>query len=136
MCSFKCIRGLVSENPLAVNVLRSPKNPWHLQKSTFILPFHHSESNWVTESYFSSDLRLYDCLLRSWVPTTSILVVIERIYHYQFKCNYLKTHQFFADFFCLFWIYIKFPMFWKNNEPHRSSISELTVSKRCVDLNV
>ena len=46
--------------------------------------------------------------------------------------------QFFAAwFFFFFLIYIKFPMFLKkNNEPHRSSISELTVSERCVDLNV
>ena len=29
--------------------------------------------------------------LTRWLPTTSILVVIGRIYHYQFKCNYLKN---------------------------------------------
>ena len=113
MCWFKCIRGFVFQNSLAVNVLTSPKNSWHLQKGTFILLSHHSEPNWVTESYLSSDLRFEECLLRSWVPTTSILVVIERIYHYQFKSNYLKNHKFFAAFFCIFRICIKFPMFWK-----------------------
>ena len=30
-------------------------------------------------------------LLTRWLPTTSILVVIWIIYHYQFKCNYLKN---------------------------------------------
>ena len=35
--TFKCIKGLVSENPLAVNMLTSLKNCWNLQKSTFIL---------------------------------------------------------------------------------------------------
>ena len=34
--------------------------------------------------------------LTRWLPTTSILVVIERIYRYQFKSNYLKNHKFFA----------------------------------------
>ena len=30
MCLFKCIKRLVSEHPLAVNVLTSPKNSWNL----------------------------------------------------------------------------------------------------------
>ena len=37
-------------------------------------------------------------------------------------------------FFCIFGIYIKFPMFWKQIEPHRSSISEVIDSKRCAYL--
>ena len=51
--------------------------------------------------------------LTRWLPTTSILVVIERIYGYQFKLNYLKNQKIFAAFFCSFRVYIKFPMFWK-----------------------
>ena len=33
-------------------------------------------------------------MLKLWLPTTGILVVIRRIYLYQFKCKYLKflTH--------------------------------------------
>ena len=34
MCLFKWIRGLLSENPLAVYVLTSHKNSWNLQKIT------------------------------------------------------------------------------------------------------
>ena len=113
MCLFKCIKGLVSENLLAVNVLTSPKNSWNLRKSTFLLLFHFSERIWFREKYFSSDLRFEDCLLKRWLRTTSILVVIERIYRYQFKSNCLKNHKVFAEFFCSFRIYIKFPMFWK-----------------------
>ena len=37
MCLLKCIKGIVSENPLALNVLTSPKNCFKLQKSTFIV---------------------------------------------------------------------------------------------------
>ena len=114
MCLFKCIRGLVSENPLAVNVLGSPKTSWNLQKSTFIQLFDHSKQKWVRRSYFWLDLRLQDCLLTCRLSTKSILVRMERIYTYQFISNYLKNHQFFAVFFSLiFGINIKFPIFWK-----------------------
>ena len=37
MCLFKCITGLVSEKPIAVNVLTSPRNSCNMQKRTFIL---------------------------------------------------------------------------------------------------
>ena len=47
MCLFKWIRGLLSENPLAVNVLTSHKSSWNRQKTTFNLLFLHSEPNWV-----------------------------------------------------------------------------------------
>ena len=33
MCLFKCITRLLSENPLAVNVLTSSKNSWNLEKN-------------------------------------------------------------------------------------------------------
>ena len=32
-----------------------------------------------------------------------ILVVIERIYSYELKSNYLENHKFFAQFFFNFW---------------------------------
>ena len=41
--------------------------------------------------------------LTRWLPTTNILVVIQRIYRYQFKSNYLKKHKFFAAFVLHFW---------------------------------
>ena len=99
MCLFKCITGFLYENPLAVKVLTSLKNSWILQKSSFILLFSHSEPNWVRTSYFEWDLRFWDCLLTRWLPTTSILVVVERIYRYQLKSNYLKNPRLFAAFF-------------------------------------
>ena len=42
---FKCIKGLVSENPLAVTVLTSPKDSLIVHESTFVLRFTHSELN-------------------------------------------------------------------------------------------
>ena len=90
MCLFKCIARLLFQNPVTVNGLTSIKNSWDLQKSTFILLFHDAEPSWVRKSYFQSDLRFLDCLITRWLETTSILVVIERIYNYQIKSNYLK----------------------------------------------
>ena len=62
-CLLKCIKGLVSENPLAVNVLTSPKNCWNLQKSTFNLLSHHFEPAWVRKSHFQWDPGFQNCLL-------------------------------------------------------------------------
>ena len=98
MCRFKFITGLVSENSLEVNVLTSRKDSWNLQKSTFIGLFHHTDPYSVRKNYFQSDLILKDCLITCWLPTTSILVVIEIIYRYRFKSNYLKNDKFFARF--------------------------------------
>ena len=42
-------------------------------------------------------------LVNTWLPTTSILVVIGRIYRCEFKTNYLKNHNFFPSFFLQFW---------------------------------
>ena len=54
-----------------------------------------------------------DCLITCWLPTTSILVLIERIYRYEIKLNYLKNRKFFPVFFCIFGIRIIFLMFWQ-----------------------
>ena len=102
MCLFKCTRGLVCENSLAVNVLTSRKNSWNLEKSTFIPPFLHSQLNWVTKNHFPSDLKFYDCLITRGMEIASILLVIERIYRYQFKSNYLKNERVFAWIFSAF----------------------------------
>ena len=99
MCLFKNTIGLVCENPLAVDVLTSPKNSWNLHKSTFIQLFLHSEPNWVRKSYFQSDLRFQDCLITRWLPSTSSLEGVERTYSLIFKSNYLKYHKPFAAFF-------------------------------------
>ena len=40
--------------------------------------------------------------LNALTANTSILVVIEKIYRYQFKSNYLQNHKFVAAFFFAF----------------------------------
>ena len=138
MCVFTRITGLVSENPFAVTVLSSPKNFLNLQKNNLILLFLHSEPNWVRKSYFQPDLIFQDCFITRWLETTCILVIIEKIYRYQFKSSYLKNQKSFAPFlffFNIFGIYIKFSLFWKKKELFRSSISNVIKSERCAYLN-
>ena len=70
------------------------------------------------------------------MPTTSILVLIERIYRYQIKPNYLKNRKFLAAFFFAFLeSELNFQCLEKKNEPHTSSVSEVIDSERCVCLN-
>ena len=85
------------------------KNSWNLQKSTFIQLFLHSRSNWVRKSYFQSNIRFWECLITRWLETTSILVVIERIYRYHLKSNYLKIHKLLASFCSDFWNFQEIP---------------------------
>ena len=73
----------------------------------------------LEKNFFLSDMKFYDCLLTRWLPTTSILVVIERIYCYKIKYNYLNNQKvflflfFFSCCYCIFGIYVKLHCFEK-----------------------
>ena len=54
---LKCIAGLVSELPLAVNVLTGSKHCRTLQNRTFILRFDHFDLDWAGRCAFQSDLK-------------------------------------------------------------------------------
>ena len=72
----------------------------------------------VSESILYLGSKIWDVVhlelkeLTCWLPTTSILVVIRRFYHYQFECNYLENQKHFTAFLLHFRIYIKFWIFW------------------------
>ena len=106
-------------------VLASLKIPWNLEQRSFILPFHHSDPKWARKSHYESDLRFQDCLLTRWLPTTSILVVLERTYRYQFKSNYLKNHKFFPQFFLLFLAFLESTLSFKCSEKNISLIAQV-----------
>ena len=72
-------------------------------------------------------------LFNTLMPTTSILILIERIYRYQIKQNYPKNRQFI--FFAFLKLKLNFECFAKKNEPHNSSISEVIESERCACLS-
>ena len=112
-CLLKCIKGLVSENPLAVNVLTSPKNCWKLQKSTSTKLSHHFERVWVRKGHFQLHPRFKDCLLTRWLPTAGILVVIGIVTATNSNAFIWKTETLFSVCYCIFGMYIKFWTFWK-----------------------
>ena len=96
-----------------MNVLTSRKNSSNLQKSAFLLLFHHSGPYSIRKSYFQWDLGLYNCLITRWLETMSILVVMNGVYRHQFKSIYLQNRKRSGHFFFIFGIYIQFPMFQK-----------------------
>ena len=102
------------------------------EKSTFMLLSHHLKPAWLGKNYFQSDLRFWDCLLTGWLWTTSILVVMETIYCYQLKHNYLKTKHFSWNFYCIFRIYIKFRIFWNKMSFITSVFLKLWLWKTCL----
>ena len=68
--------------------------------------------------------------------TLSILVVIGRIYRYQFKCVCRKNQRVFVFFYWIFGIYVKFRTFWKRKSAHSLSISEVIDSERRAYLRI
>ena len=75
-------------------------------------------------------------MLTRWLPSTSILIAIGRVYRYQFKCNYLDKQKHFAAILLHFWNPHENLNILKNkNEPHSLSISEIIGSKKLGHLN-
>ena len=106
----ECLKSLISEHLSTVNMLKGAKHCWNLYTSTFIIFLHHSEGNW--KCLFSWYLKSHECLLIHWLPMTFVLLVVVRIYHNNFKCNYLKKQ--FPSFFAAFLKFIsKFELFEK-----------------------
>ena len=63
-----------------------------------------------------------------------ILVVIDRIYSYELKSNYLEKHKFFAEFFFNFWNQHKIFNVLKKNESQGWSILQV-IDSESADLN-
>lgn len=101
------------EHPWVVNVLMSPKHYWNFPSNTFILLIHRSKKNWVGKRYPWFDLKFYDYLLTFWLSLTGILVIQGRIFHNQFKCNYLRNWNLLSPFHGVSEFCIKFCAFWK-----------------------
>ena len=113
VCLFKWIIGYVFEKSLAMNVLKSPKNSWNLQKSTFILLFHHFQENWVSKKLFLIRSDILGQLDNKYTGNYVYSRKLGRVYRYQFKSVYLRNAKPFAIFFEFFFMYIKFKMWWK-----------------------
>ena len=101
--SQKCLKSPVTENRSTRNMVNVPKHNWNLHCSTLIIFIDHYQVNWVGKrlSYWYAKSR--DCLLTYWLPMKSILLLIETILRYQFRCNYLRNKQKFLNFLLHLW---------------------------------
>ena len=82
----------------SVNVLMDPKYCTSLQKRTFILLFHHSDTDKGGKCCFQSDLKSQDCTLTHCLPMPGILAIIREVYWNQINCIYLKNQRRSVDF--------------------------------------
>ena len=98
----KCLKTLVSEDPLRTNMGNALKDCSNLNDSTFTIIIDPCEYNsgWksLSEWYAGS----YDSFLTHWLPITSILFLIETIYRNIFRCNYVGNKKNCLDFFLYF----------------------------------
>ena len=130
--SDKCLKSPVLDDPSTSNMVNVPKHCWNLLQSTFIIFIDTYEVNrvWKRGSYWH--YKCWDCLLIHWLPMKSFLFLIETIWRYQFRCNYLRKKTF-PQFFAAFFKYIlKFKYFEKKDDPHRFCISDITTSENVV----
>ena len=74
-------------------------------------------------------LKFYECLLTHWLPMTTILFVIRRIYSDNFNCHYLRNEKKFWMFCCISESYIKWSTISKKRWP--SNIMYLRDCERC-----
>ena len=101
---YHSLKGAVSEHALTVNIWKIPKYLRNLHENNFIMFFFILRE--VDLDYFFPSVRwnLRSGLLTHWLPMSSILFKVVRIYKSQFKCNYLKKEKLFLNFLFDFWI--------------------------------
>ena len=76
---------------------------WNLHSISFCIFIDHCQIIWVGKSLFFWHAMSWDCLLTHWLPMKCILFLMERIYQYQFKCNYPRNKKPFTNFLLQFW---------------------------------
>ena len=98
----KCLKSLISKEPLRSNMLNGSKHSWNLNNSTLTSFIDHCESNSIGKSLSYWDAKYYACLVTHWLRMTSILFLIETIYRNIFRSNYLRNEKYFLDFYLHF----------------------------------
>ena len=95
----KCLKSLISKEPLRSNMLNGSKHSWNLNNSTLTSFIDHCESNSIGKSLSYWDAKYYACLVTHWLRMTSILFLIETIYSNTFRWIISETETFFSLFF-------------------------------------
>ena len=93
----------ISEPYSTVNMLMGGKHLSKLHETTFIILFDHSEQKSFDKYLRYWNLKSLGSLLTHWLPVTSILFRIVRVFSSLLKCNYLKNEKNFLKFLFRFW---------------------------------
>ena len=135
MGPFKCITGLLSQNPLAVNKLTSPKSP-EICKKVLLSSFFSFSAKLSSKKLFSTRSEILLLLDNTRTGNHQYSLVVERICRYKFKRKYLKNYQPFLLFFLKFWNVLDISNVLKKKiKPYRSSFSEVIDSEVRAYLN-
>ena len=97
-CLDKCLKSPAWENPSTSNIVNVLKHCRNLHHITFIKFIDHCRVNWVGKSPSYWHENSWDCLLTHCLPMKSILFLIETIYRYQFRWNYLRNKKLSVNF--------------------------------------
>ena len=117
--SDKCLKGLVLEDPSTSNMVNLPKHD--------ICDTYQVNRASKRVSYWRA--KSWDWLLIHWLPMKSFLFLIETIWRYQFRCNYVRKKTFPQFFPAFSKCILNFKYFLKKDRSHRSCVSETTASK-------
>ena len=127
----KCLKTLVSEDPLTSKMENGPKNFWNFNHNTFTIFIDPSADNRGWKSHHGWYAKSYDSLLTHWVPMTSILFITKPVYCNIFICNYLRKEKYFLNFlFTISKFRLNFEHFQKKDDPLSSCIFELRCSEK------
>ena len=99
----KCLQSPVLEHPWRRNMVNGPKHCWNLDQSTFVIFIDQCQGSWVGKNLCYWHATSWDWLLKHWMPMTGILFLVDTIWRYQLRCNYIRKKKLFLKFSLLFW---------------------------------
>ena len=99
----KCLKSPISDDPLTGNMVNRPRFWFSLNASSFTIFVDHCGGNWVGKSCFSDmqSLKTF-CYHLGWLPTASIVFLVETTQWKQFRRIYWKNEKTFINFCVLF----------------------------------
>ena len=99
----KRVKSSISEDLSTRNMVNVPKLCLNLHHITFSIFIDHCQVYWVGKSLFYWHANSWHSFLTLCLPMKSILFLIETIWQYQFRWNYLRKKKLFLKFLRLFW---------------------------------
>ena len=93
----ECLVRLISGQPLMVKISKRTKYLSNLHETNFVIIFAEWKQDIGGKNLYYWYFNPSDSLLKPWLLTTSILLVIVRSCGNQSKCNYIKYYRHFLN---------------------------------------